>query len=79
MLIEFTPQYSCFDDDDVKEQLSVNYWLQKNLEEGGIEERLEKVLNLVGLLTSYRLTEHPEEVDEVAYIIGCQGRDHRIC
>lgn len=75
-MIEFTP-YVYLDEDNM-EQLPTAWWVLKNLEEDGIEKRLEKVLNLVALMAPDWLDRHPEHVGEVAYAIGCRGRDHKI-
>ncbi len=74
-MIEFTPHYH--DSEDDRQQLPTAWWVQKNLEEDGIEKRLQKVLNLVALMVPDWLSRHPEDVAEVAYIIGCRGRDHK--
>lgn len=76
--IEFTPGYLHLHEDEAREKIPTCWWLQKNLEEGGIEERLKKVLGLVALMGADWLTKHPEDVNEIAYAIGCRGRDHKI-
>ena len=75
--IEFTPCYRNFDDDP-KEQISLYWWIDKNLQEGCLEDRLKKVSSLVALIGAEWLATHPESVGEAAYAIGCSGRDHKV-
>ena len=76
--IEFTPYYRCFHEDDPKEQTSLCWWLEKNLDEGCLEDRLKKVSSLISIIGHDWLASHPERIGEVAYSIGCRGRDHEI-
>jgi len=75
--IEFTPYYRNFEDDP-KEQLPLYWWLDRNLKDGGLEERLKKVSDLIALMGVDWLTRNPEYVDDAAYVIGCRGRDHKV-
>ena len=75
--IEFTPYYRNFEDDP-KDQIPLYWWLNRNLDEGHLEERLKKISSLIALMGVDWLASHPEDVGEVAYAIGCNGRDHKI-
>jgi hypothetical protein len=75
--IEFTPYYCNFEDDP-KEQIPLYWWLEKNLREGCLEDRLKKVSSLIALIGADWLTRHPEMLREAAYSIECSGRDHRV-
>lgn len=77
--IEFTPYYKgLYHEDDSKEQIPLYWWLEKNLQEGCLEDRLKKVSSLIALMGADWLASHPEDVGEVAYAIGCNGRDHKV-
>ena len=77
MNIEFTPYYHNFEDDP-KEQIPLHWWLEKNLQEGCLEDRLKKVSSLIALIGTDWLTRHPEMVSSAAYSIECSGRDHKV-
>jgi hypothetical protein len=77
--IEFTPYYkSLYHEDDSKEQIPLYWWLEKNLQEGCLEDRLKKVSSLIALIGADWLLDHPDKVREAAYAIECSGRDHKV-
>jgi hypothetical protein len=75
--IEFTPYYRNFEDDP-KEQIPIYWWLNRNLDEGCLEKRLKKISSLIALMGVDWLVAHPEDIDEAAYAIECNGRDHKV-
>ena len=75
--IEFTPYYRNFEDDP-KDQIPLYWWIEKNLQEGYLEDRLKKVSSLVALIGGEWLAAHPDSDGEAAYAIGCNGRDHKV-
>lgn len=75
--IEFTPYYRNFEDDP-KDQIPLYWWIEKNLQEGCLEDRLKKVSNLIAIIGAEWLSSHPDSVGEVAYAIECSGRDHKV-
>lgn len=76
--IEFTPYYRYPHEEDSKEQIPLYWWLNRNLDEGHLEDRLKKVSGLIALIGAEWLASHPENIGEAAYAIGCSGRDHKV-
>ena len=45
---------------------------------GGIELQVKNLCKLISLMGEEWLVNNPNEVDNVAYIIGCENREHKI-
>jgi hypothetical protein len=56
----------------------IDMWLEKNLERGGIELHIKKLMKLMVILSEKYLIENPEDVSKIAYFIDCDGYNHQI-
>ena len=56
----------------------VTYWVVNNINSGGIESKIEKLVDLISILAEKHLEKYPEDVVDVAYAIGCYGIDHKV-
>lgn len=56
----------------------ISYWVDKNLDKGGIESQIKKLIELTALLTEDYLKRNPEQLDSVKYIIDCEGYEHKL-
>ena len=67
-----------FTGDDETVSDPIDYWVESNLGHGGIEKKIEKLIGLLAIVTKGHLISNPEDVDSIAYIIQCDGKEHKI-
>lgn len=77
MNIEYTAT-NYFDRKDEIISDPIDYWVEKNLERDGIEKKLDKIIGILAVVTKGHLIKNPEDVDSIAYILECDGRNHKI-
>jgi hypothetical protein len=63
---------------DHKETDTVDYWISRNLEKGGIELKISKLIELTSLLAEDYLKRNPDKLDSIKYIIDCDGYEHKL-
>jgi hypothetical protein len=56
----------------------IDYWVEKNLEKGGIEKKLDKIISVLAIVTKDHLVKNPKDVGSIAYVLQCDGHDHKI-
>jgi hypothetical protein len=74
MQISYTGKYF---GDDTENKEDLNWWIYRNLD-GGIEHSLKVAKAILPLLLEDYLVRHPDDVQQIAQILGCSGRDHEI-
>lgn len=60
---------------------NIRDWVENELKQGGIEVQLKKVVDLVAALTAKHLEDHPEELNNIIYLLDvdyCEQTDHKI-
>lgn len=57
---------------------SINLWIKNNLQKGGIESKIEKLINLMSIVGEQFLISHQYLVENVASTIECEGYNHKI-
>lgn len=75
--VEYTPPHR-YDKEPTPTTEGLFWWIQGNLKYGGIEIQLSKVVKLVTLMTEDFLVRNPQEIGNVADVLGCSGRDHKV-
>jgi hypothetical protein len=56
----------------------IDYWVENNLEQDGIEMKIEKLIGLLAIVAKGHLISNPEDVNSIAYILQCNGKNHKI-
>ena len=61
-----------------KEEEKVSDWIKWNLRQGGIEDKIEKLISLASLIGETYLSKNPDKLDEVVRAIDCDGLNHTL-
>ena len=56
----------------------ISWWIERNMDEGGIEKKIDKLLALVSIIAVRYLEQYPEDLDAVVDAIRCPYTDHKL-
>ena len=57
---------------------AIDTWIKSCINDGGIEEKIERMAGLISLIGEQWLIQNPERVSEVADVLECEHYDHKI-
>ena len=60
------------------EQAPIAWWIDTTIAEGGIEDQLRKLRQLMAIIGEEWLAANPQRVAEVAQAIECSRHEHKI-
>jgi len=66
------------DNEDHHRTRDFDRWLRESIYDGGIEWRLKQLTDVVSVLVTTHLEQHPQDIGKVADALGDDGRDHEL-